>query len=500
MSIRKILLYVALLAIIIVGAPFVTGYLAEVKFKEVTKVMSELDSVSIEVVKYDRGWWHSFAQTKVSLSPEYAKSIIDSMKELDANQKEILKTEGLSINFNHAIQHGPFIYAKSGDWKGLQLALALFHSEILLLDETKKIIEVTTGLNKLVDIEGKISIEGAFELKFDTVPFKVAGIDNLSFNWLGGNGDWAISRDMKHFTFQFNLPGFSVNMGDTMCMFKESKGEYNEQQSKEGLWLGKINLELGELSIKAPGLSTNNFDLTHLTISSDTHSQSGLVAGTGIVRFEKLMLNEANYGPFEFDSSINRFDGNALKMMMDLSRQSKSAAANVKAEMLQKIIDKLPDILKNRPEVNIDKFYLKTSDGDVTGKLNSAFGNESITNINDTLKIIQSIAFKADLTFPKALLVTFLTKQYSQQTQQPNDSIFTPEQLKQQVDERVKTAIDNALKEGYLIEKDSAFSTEWEFSDSQLRVNGKPIVIPNTAKVNPSQPASALPTMPSNAQ
>ena len=51
MSIRKILLYVALLAIIIVGAPFVTGYLAEVKFKEVTKVMSELDSVSIEVVK-----------------------------------------------------------------------------------------------------------------------------------------------------------------------------------------------------------------------------------------------------------------------------------------------------------------------------------------------------------------------------------------------------------------------------------------------------------------
>ena len=91
MSIRKILLYVALLAIIIVGAPFVTGYLAEVKFKEVTKVMSELDSVSIEVVKYDRGWWHSFAQTKVSLSPEYAKSIIDSMKELDANQKEILK-------------------------------------------------------------------------------------------------------------------------------------------------------------------------------------------------------------------------------------------------------------------------------------------------------------------------------------------------------------------------------------------------------------------------
>ena len=132
----------------------------EVKFKEVTKVMSELDSVSIEVVKYDRGWWHSFAQTKVSLSPEYAKSIIDSMKELDANQKEILKTEGLSINFNHAIQHGPFIYAKSGDWKGLQLALALFHSEILLLDETKKIIEVTTGLNKLVDIEGKISIEG----------------------------------------------------------------------------------------------------------------------------------------------------------------------------------------------------------------------------------------------------------------------------------------------------------------------------------------------------
>ncbi len=150
--------------------------------------------------------------------------------------------------------------------------------------------------------------------------------------------------------------------------------------------------------------------------------------------------------------------------------------------------------------MNIDKFYLKTSDGDVTGKLNSAFGNESITNINDTLKIIQSIAFKADLTFPKALLVTFLTKQYSQQTQQPNDSIFTPEQLKQQVDERVKTAIDNALKEGYLIEKDSAFSTEWEFSDSQLRVNGKPIVIPNTAKVNPSQPASALPTMPSNAQ
>jgi hypothetical protein len=58
MTTRKIILYVALLAIILGTAPFVTGYLVEAKFNDVVKVLSDIQSmpVSIKVTEYKRGW------------------------------------------------------------------------------------------------------------------------------------------------------------------------------------------------------------------------------------------------------------------------------------------------------------------------------------------------------------------------------------------------------------------------------------------------------------
>lgn len=487
MNVRKLLLYVALLAIIIGGAPYITGYLAEAKFKEVVKVISDIDSGAIEVVKYERGWWHSCAQTKISFPSSYAESFVKLVSGLESSQQEALRKSGLSVLLDHEIQHGPFVQIKQGDWKNWRLALAAFHSQVLLSDEIKQILEKVLGQVKLIDIQGQISIEGAVQVNFDSLPIKLVA-DNIEyFDWKGGKGDWQLSRDMKDFKMTFAFPGVMGKMAEKTFSLDQISGHHDEHKSLEGLWLGIIKLGVESITVQDAVVPANNIVMTKLAIDSQSGSQAGLVKASLNAQIQKIKIADEVFGPFIFESSAEKIDGNFLKSIMDFSKNARKAAPNVQAEMVQQLTSKIPNLLKNRPALNIDKIILKTPNAEVRADLHFAIGGENANNINNTAQIIQSIFAKANAILPKSNVMEVLMKQFNTPSTEPN---VTPEQHKQEVADKVNSALSTALKEGYLLEKDNNYLVDWEFSEGQFKVNGKPMAFPQTAIGVPSTPPS----------
>lgn len=490
MSARKLLLYVALLAIIIGGAPYITGYLAEAKFKEVVKVISDIDSGSIEVVKYERGWRHSFAQTKITFSSSYSESIIKLMSGLEPSQKEALEKAGVSILLDHEIQHGPFVQAKQGDWKNWRLALAAFHSQVLLSHEVKEILEKVIGQAKLIDIHGQISIEGAVQVSFESLPITLKADNAEYFNWKGGAGDWKLSRDMKSFDVRFNFPGVMSQITGKTFSFEKISGHYDEHKSPEGLWLGMIKFGMDSITVKDAITPANNLMLTNFTIDSQSGSHSGLIAATGNMAIQEIKVGDKSFGPFTVESSLKKVDGHFLKALMDFSKNARKASPSMQAEMVQQLTGQIANLLKNRPELDVDKIILKTPEGEVDADLHFAIGGEKASNINNTTEIVKSISAQANAIFPKPILVEILMKQFDNSSTNTEPGV-TPEQLKQQATEKVNATIATALKDGYLVEEGDNYVAKWEFSEGQFKVNGKPMAFPQ-ASMKPQQAAPAM--------
>lgn len=381
--------------------------------------------------------------------------------------------------------HGPFVH-----WR---LALAAFHSQVLLSDEVKQILQNILGQVKLIDIEGRISIEGAVQVNFESLPIKLVADNVEYFDWKGGEGDWQLSRDMKNFKAQFNFPGVMSQITGKTFSLDRISGHYDEHKSLEGLWLGIIKLELASITVQDAIVPANNIMVTKLMIDSQSESQSGLVAGTANVEIQEIKIGDKVFGPFTFESSVKKIDGNFIKSAMDLSKNARKAAPNIQAEMVQQLTSKIPNFLKNRPELNVDKIILKTSDGEARADLHLVVGGENANNINNTTQIIQSISAKANAIFPKPILVEVLMKQFDTPSTDPN---VTAEQHKQEVTDKVNSTLSTALKEGYLVEKDNNYIADWEFSEGQFKVNGKPMVFPQAsvgAQPAPSTPPPNLP-------
>jgi uncharacterized protein YdgA (DUF945 family) len=503
MRMRKIVLYVGLLAIIVGGGPYFTGYLVETKFKDVAKVLSGIDSVDIEVVKYERGWRKSFAQTRITFSGEYPHAAIDSMYGLTPDEKNELKNVGFSILMDYDIHHGPFVQTKDGDWKNWRFALATFHSNVELTGRAKDFLEKTLGQTKLSEISGEMSIEGAVQVNFEGLPLKFSEGDLGTVVWKGTHGSWSLSRDMKQFQAELMFPGLTVQSGGKSVNVEDVVARYDLHKTPEDLWLGKITGKIQNMMVSDPQNPTNDVSLTSLAMGSVSDSVSGMLEGSCTLTVEKIKMLSHDYGPFNLVVSIKNFDAMFWKAMVEFSKKARTTSVSQgQGMLLQEFMSKVPDLLKNRPVFTVDNISLKTSDGELKGFFNFAIGGPDAKDINNTAQIIQSIAAKANAMLPKSLLLNVLTQENIQTAEaanaaahQANQPEMSADEIKQKSAEKAQEMISGALKDGYIIEKDNDYTTELEFVEGQLKVNGKSMQMPHNPTASPAVPSGQPPSV-----
>lgn len=493
----KIALYIALLAIIIGGAPYFTGYLVETKFQDVVRVLSDMDSTSVVIVKYDRGWRKSFAQTRVTFSGVYSDAFVDSLSSLDPQQKNDLKAGGFSILLNHDIRHGPFVQVKDGDWSDWRFALATFHSQVFLTDAAKETLKQLIGHSTLIDINGEMTIEGAVNIAFKGAPLKWQAAGTEALNWKGMHGKWHLSRNMKHFKAEMMFPGITFESSNGNFSFDDVVIRNDQHRSQEGLWLGEVSGQIQTMAVTDKADPTQNASFTSMTLGSQSDSKAGLVDGSGTITISQVSIAGKQFGPFTLVMSMKNIQAVFVKAVIEASKSLQDPANQ--PVVAQKLMMMIPELLKHRPMFSIDNISLTTTEGELKANLNFAVGGPEITDINNVQQIVSSISAKANAVFPKLILQDILTQQYTQKANtanqlaaQSNQKQLTDEEITQQVAQQVQQSISQAVTEGYLIEKDNLYTAEWEFSQNQFKVNGKPMALPTTTP----GAAPAVPSVP----
>ncbi|HRE32149.1 MAG TPA: DUF945 family protein, partial [Candidatus Berkiella sp.] len=147
----------------------------------------------------------------------------------------------------------------------------------------------------------------------------------------------------------------------------------------------------------------------------------------------------------------------------------------------QQLFELVPDFLKTRPVLVIDDFSVGTPQGQFKSALSVEVGGPEANDMQNTQKIVQSIIAKGNIFLPRTLMHQLLAVVRNQET---------TEQANTQADE----LITKQIQEGLWVAKNELLTMDFEFKDSQLKVNGKSLdlfKILFEAKTQVTQPQEA---------
>lgn len=460
---RKIVLYVALFAIILGGGPYFTGQIVETKFQDVTKMISEFDPLSITILEYHRGWRKSTAKTRVVLKGKLLQYLVDSPN------KEV------SVILEHEIRHGPFVQVQDGNYRDWRFALALVQSKLFLTEEARETLKAELGATELFNIHGEISIEGAAQVNVDGKVLNLKehkGTDRVA--WQGMQGEWHISRDMKHLTGTMHLAGFDFDWNGRHYFANNLDFKTDRSKTSEGLWLGKGSGTLQNIQVKD---SQNQFMATGVILGGQMDTDNGKVDSSGTLHIDKLTYNNKNYGTIEGAASVKNLEAKIVKTLYDLSHQAQTANASGADQVAQNILAVLPQLLKSRPQLNVDSLIIHTDVGILEGVIHFAIGGSEASDMKNPQQLIQSIDAKTHFTLPKPLVREWLSNYYTKAAKVKQPALSDVE-IGQMVTKEVEEEISKQIKEGYLVDKDPNFEIDLEFVEGKLKVNGQIMQVP----------------------
>ncbi|MCS5712247.1 DUF945 family protein [Candidatus Berkiella aquae] len=453
---RKIGIYILLIAIILGAAPYLAGFIVENKFKDIVQATSELDSMTISVVEYDRGWRKSHAKTRVTFQGDVVEKL-----NLQAQQHKVsgdIASKDISIMIVHDIRHGPFVQLKDGNYADWTFALATIHSVLAPTEEAKKQLMAVVGETELVTMDSEIKIDGATKAKIVGKELKIQEADQEHFLWKGVTGDWELSRDLKRFQGNLLMPGFDAYLTDSRFIGEDLVIKTDRFKTPEGLWLGNLKLDLQKF--QGDKAKKTKFVITGLAASGVNDLENNMIESSGTIRIEHIDFDDQKYGPVNYSGSVKNISPVVMKRFIEISKDLQKAPEAEQVKYAQQLFELVPDFLKARPVLVIDDFSIGTPEGQFKSALSVEVGGPEAYDMQNTQKIVQSIVAKGNIFLPRALLHRLLAVARNQET---------TEQVNTQADE----LINKQIQEGLWVTKNELLTMDFEFKDSQLKVNGK---------------------------
>lgn len=476
---RKIGLYIALLAIIVGGAPYFAGYLVETKFQDVVNIVSEFEPITITILEYKRGWRGSYAKTQVNFKGKYFHKIVNALEQKDP-LSETAGHKGLTIILEHEIRHGPFVQINPSNYRDWLFGLAMIHSKLFLTEKAREVLTSELGDPELLYLNGQINIEGDVRLRIYGKPLKWKENGKEHLIWKGLQADWEVSRDLRHIQGEMIAPGFDFDWDGKHYFGQDGIFKTERTKTLDGLWLEKGTFSMQKMKVTSP---ERVWEVASFTLGGIMDANNGRVDSRGTLHIGELNYDGRKWGPVTLSLCLKNIETQVAKTILDMSRKIQIQDKPTEGIFLQSLLALLPDLLKSRPEFILENMNIHTDQGKVRGLWSFVIGGEEANSLTHPQKIIQSIASKGNFMIPKLLLREILILQYKRQ---PLDVIkpLTEAELMQNAADKADAMITRQLQSGALLEKGNNYLIDVEFYQGLLKLNGKMIDFSGLSAVN----------------
>jgi uncharacterized protein YdgA (DUF945 family) len=468
---RKVLTGALLVLIILTAAYGFAGYWvgtqAQKQYDLLLSQASSKNSFSVTTKNYERGIFSSKAVTTIILK---------------GTGTEPGKKDAYEFSIINSMQHGPLVFPKGPHAKsGVRPALAIISTKLAPAAENPAGLK--EFLSKVPELESSeiltiLSFNGSGETFVDVPSFqkKTANENGTEtmLNWAGLSFAANFDVGLGEASGTFNAPSLEVRENGGHFRINNIRGDFNAHPGLKGLSVGTMSFSCGNIEafsneevpvfrLDAPGI------LVETGVSGET------IQGSFRALFDKLAAGGDIYGPFNFDLEARKLDPAAivrleqnLKNIQD--RMPDRSEEDLMSDFASCYKQLLIDLLAKSPEVELKELSIKTSRGDLTGrlKLNVAGPGGDLTG--NILFLLGNLTANADVAVSEPLLFFLMENSF-------RSGITGTDSAQVERAARAKAAgiVEALLAQKYIVREKGSFKTSASYKSGKVTVNGHKI-------------------------
>ncbi|MCO7223479.1 DUF945 family protein [Pleionea sp. CnH1-48] len=415
---KKLFSFITLLVGFFGVAPYFMGGSVKQHVEADIAKLNQSPNIQAEVTHYERGINRSNAELKI----EY--TLLDV---------ETGTTQSIPVSTQLNILHGPVLWGNQGVNVGLmsiEMALKPQDSDAL---KTYNINEDTIKLYTQTHFNGNTDM---------LLALKAFGFakDGVTVDIKPAEVNFVINKD-QHIKGQGEFKGVSVKEGDTELMFGAAHFSLDQvigSEEASAIFNGSSSMHLTEF--KAFDKTEEKARLSNIKFDWASEVKEKTVDFLVAMNTEALVANGETFSDIGYQMTLNNLNKTAL---ININTTLKNAKAP--QEIQWALMQSLPALIADNPELEIKSLKMTTNEGDFNSKAKITVNGDQF-NPSNPMEILMAIQANADGRGPEQF---FVAKGMAQQ-------------------------IETLIAQNLLVREDKELKFDFSFDKGQALLNGQP--------------------------
>lgn len=467
MAKRVAIVALVVVAVVVVGAPFALGMLAESNVRERIEAMNTYPSLSLEVTGYERGWFGSRATVEAALS----EAFVADEAVLDPIVAGMLGS--VTVPFDIDIGHGPVLTLN-----GFELGSYAVRASIDPATPWYQIVVSTLGISDLIELRGRTGLFGGFAFEGEIPEFEFNdGEETALFSGLGFTGtfegsDLSYRSRLEHaavqtFFFSISLDGIEINGDQT----------FRPQQ----VALGDQEVIIERLAAINPLLPTSEvaaLEGLRMTATTALNDAGNIDLGASLEAASFVAEGALPMSGLEIGIALTNLDSAAfdeLYLLIDQINAVTADPARLQGELLP-LVDR---IVTAEPVFSLEPMRFTMDGGQFDARLMITLNGDALPtgqaiDLADPAVLMTALAAELELTCDKDLLGQILAFGLGEQMA-PQLVGMSEEQIDVILAQQAEQQIALVVAQGMLADNGDTYSTTISLADGVATVNGNPL-------------------------
>lgn len=469
---KPILVVVVLIALAALGLPLLLGGMTQSNFETHIAELDENPAVAMRIADYSRGWFSSRAQVEVSLDESYVDllSAQDAADDpADAEFADMLSGQHIGIAVD--IWHGPVIFAN-----GLYFGLSRLHAR---LDDSDPLIATVTqefGMPYLAELHGRVSYGGTFSFESNVPPIEyIDESGQISFTGLNVDG----SLRGANLLVDAASDRLMIDVAGSAATFENMRANTASMRINDVLWIGDFDAAVEQVALVDTLTGAGSVSIAGIRFDGETRlDDTGELMEARVtyaVDSVSAPREELELADAELTIALGNLSVAAVtryyEMMLEADMQNPAAAMMALPEILDELI-------AHDPAIAFDplRFTLNGESLEASLSLRTVGGAQAGFDLMNPMMLLGMLEASAELTAAKPLVEQLATQATMAQLATLEESQLPSDQdVESMAEAQTQFMIATFLGQGYLLDDGENYTTEIEYANGEVRVNGTPL-------------------------
>ncbi|MGD2166733.1 MAG: YdgA family protein [Gammaproteobacteria bacterium] len=462
---KVIIVLLVLIAVTAIGLPPVIGGMTESSVRAHIAQMDENPMFAMQVSDYERGWFSSQAQVRIAFDERYLE-----LAAADAGDIAAGADQGITVPVR--IAHGPVVVTD-----GLYFGMSRIYA---VLGDSDPLVAMATqelGLDHLAELSGQVSYFGTFDFTGSMPPIEYIGeTGQISFSGLHLDGT-ARGPDLQ---LDGRMEDLAMDAAGTAVTIENLDVASDSTRINQLLWAGEFDGGIESMTIVDTLAGADGaIELTGLQLDGrvdldDTgelfDASASYTAESVRLPGEDMLLSDAELGIGITNLSVEALT-EYYETAMDIDPRNPAPAAIL-----------LPGIgarlLAANPAVSIDpiRFTLDGSSLNAAISLRTVNGDQSDIDLSNPMMLLGMFEASARIAASKPLFEMLAGQAAAAQLGAVDPAQLPPNQdIESLAAGQASVMIISLLGQGYLVDDGENYSTEIEYANGEVLINGMPL-------------------------